>query len=349
MIDNATKKIKVSASKDYDILVGQDILKNSGEFISNITKKCKVALITDDIVENLYAKTVISSLEENGFSVVKFVFNNGEKSKTLKTYARIVNFLAKNGLTRTDLVVALGGGVVGDIAGFASSTYLRGIKCVQIPTTLLSQIDSSVGGKTGVDLTSGKNLVGTFFQPSLVICDTKILATLPNQVFDCGLGEVLKYALLDKEIFDCFNKENYDITNLVYLCIKYKKDIVEKDEFESGARKLLNLGHTMAHAIEKLSKYTITHGVAVGLGLKIIVDNSLKHGYLTEKEYSMILNMILRVLGDTECDYSIKKLCKSSLSDKKRSGNTITLVMVYGIGDCRLVKVDINELWGYLT
>lgn len=349
MKDNCLTSIKVNASKSYEVLVGQDILKNTGALISKVISKCKVAIITDDIVDALYSKVVENSLIESGYSVVKFVFKNGEKSKNIKTYSKILEFLAENQLTRTDLVIALGGGVVGDIAGFASATYLRGIKCVQIPTTLLSQIDSSVGGKTAIDLPSGKNLVGAFFQPSLVICDCKILSSLPKEQFDCGLGEMLKYAILDKNIYNYFAKDNFDLTKLVSLCIEYKKNIVELDEFESSVRKLLNLGHTMAHGIEKLSKYSISHGKAVALGLRIIIDNSLKHGYLAREEYDKIVLLTTKVLGEEQNIYPIKKLCKVSLSDKKRSGENITLVMVHGIGDCKLVKVNINELWGYLT
>ena len=190
------KKITVKASGEYQVIIGGGILQNVGEYVKQVIEPCSVAIITDDIVDKLYSTVVENSLTQSGYNVCKFVFQHGEQSKTLETYGQILNFLAQNALTRTDTVVALGGGVVGDMAGFAAATYLRGIRYVQIPTTLLAQIDSSVGGKTAVDLPSGKNLVGAFKQPSLVLCDTDALSTLPKEIFIDGMGETAKYALL---------------------------------------------------------------------------------------------------------------------------------------------------------
>ena len=342
------KTIKVNASKQYDVIIGRDLLKRSGEFIEKVIKPCKIAIITDDTVDKLYADVVEKSLEEKGFSVIKYVFAHGEESKNLKTYGEILNFLAENQLTRTDALVALGGGVTGDMAGFSASTYLRGIKYVQIPTTLLAQIDSSVGGKTAIDLPFGKNLVGAFCQPELVICDVNTISTLPKEIFICGMGETAKYALLDKKIFGLLSGE-YDILDLVYLCVDYKRKVVEEDEFEGGLRKLLNLGHTPAHGIESLSNYLLPHGNAVAMGLDIILKNSYKHGYIDASEYEKALNIVVKCVGEIDCPYDIKDICSASLNDKKRSGESITLVMVYGIGDCRLVKVKVSELWGYLS
>ena len=281
MLDNIKiKKITVKASGEYDVLIGKGLLSSSGELIKQVVPACKVAVITDDMVDRLYSQIVIKSLESAGFTVVKYVFKHGEKSKNLTTYGEIISFLAQNKLTRTDAVVALGGGVVGDMAGFASATYLRGIKYIQIPTTLLAQIDSSVGGKTAVDLAEGKNLVGAFCQPSMVICDVTALYTLLEPVFNDGMGEVVKYAILDKNVYNLIEEDSYDLEKLVCLCVEYKKNIVEQDEFEKGPRKLLNLGHTLAHGIEKLSDYTITHGKAVALGVVQILKSAKKHGLI---------------------------------------------------------------------
>ena len=341
------KTVKVNASKSYDVLIGRNLIERAGELIAKVVPTCTLALVTDDTVDALYSKTVIGALEKVGYRVEKFVFSHGEERKNLLTYGEILNFLAQNELTRTDAVVALGGGVVGDMAGFAAATYLRGIKYIQIPTTLLAQIDSSVGGKTAIDLSHGKNLVGAFCQPSLVICDVNTLKTLPKEIYLDGMGEAVKYAFLDKKIYELLQND-YDILDLVYLSIDYKRFVVENDEFESGMRKLLNLGHTPAHGIEKLSSYTISHGRAVTLGLKIILKNSLKHGYINKQLYEDAIALIEKQVGKLECPYEIKEICAASLNDKKRNGEYIALVMVYGVGDCRLVKIKVDELWGYL-
>jgi 3-dehydroquinate synthase len=237
---------------------------------------------------------------------------------------------------------------VGDMAGFAAATFLRGIKYIQMPTTLLSQIDSSVGGKTAIDLPMGKNLVGAFCQPSLVLCDIDALNTLPKKIFADGMGEVVKYAVLDKDIFALVESGAYSIEKLVYMCVDYKRRIVEADEFEGGVRKLLNLGHTPAHGIEKLSNYTIPHGNAVAMGVEIINRNSLRHGYLNEKEYKRISAVAQSLVGSEDYPFSIDKVMDAALSDKKRSGDYITLMMVYGIGDVRGEKVSASALKGYI-
>ncbi len=344
-------KIRINTSNGYDVIIGRNVLKDSGEIISKVIEKCKIALITDDIVDNLFTAQVTSSLQEKGFSVVKFVFPNGEKSKNLSTYGDILNFLAQNQLTRTDAVVALGGGVVGDMAGFVASTYLRGVSYVQIPTTLLSQIDSSVGGKTAIDLDEGKNLVGSFYQPKVVICDVNILDSLPFETYLDGMGEMAKYAMLDSKVFEQINKDASDMQTLVRLCVDYKRRIVEEDEFESGNRKLLNLGHTPAHGIEKLSEYKLPHGRAVALGLEIILKASLKHGYIDNSTYES-LKLTLQKCAKARTggvSFSIDDIVKASLTDKKRNGDYITLVMVYGVGDCRLVKIKVEDLKEYLS
>ena len=337
------EKIFVRTGKPYEVLVGKGILNNVGELIRQIIAPCKVAVITDTNVEKLYFSTVEKSLLESGYQVVKFTFTAGEQSKNLTTYCEILSFLAENGFTRTDLVVALGGGVVGDMAGFASATYLRGVKFVQIPTTLLAQIDSSVGGKTAVDLPQGKNLVGAFYQPSLVVCDIAVLDDLPKEVFLDGLGEMVKYALLDKDIFAEFTGEN-NMEKLVKACVDYKRKVVEEDEFENGIRKFLNLGHTVGHAIEKASDFSITHGRAVGLGLRVITQYSYKKGYLSKTDFDNVMALLDDTVSGENPPYSSKTLAKYALLDKKRAGDNVTVITVHGVGDCRLTKLPIAEI-----
>ena len=342
------KKITVKASGEYDVIVGEGIITKVGEFVKEVINPCKVALITDDIVDKLYSSPVLRSLERAGFTVVKYAFKHGEQSKNLCTYGEILSFLADNQLTRTDAIVALGGGVVGDMAGFAAATYLRGIKYVQVPTTLLAQIDSSVGGKTAIDLDQGKNLVGAFCQPKLVVCDIMTLYTLPERIFTDGMGEAAKYAILDKEVYQLLSGEERHLLKLICLCIDYKRKIVEKDEFEGGERRLLNLGHTLAHGIERLSSYSITHGSAVAMGLKIVLDNALRHQLIDQTTYDGMISAVNNCAGESKCPYQIKDICEAALTDKKRSGNQITLIMPFGVGDCRPVSVNVDELWGYL-
>ncbi len=342
------KEITVKTSSEYQVLIGKNLIDSAGELIREVLVPCKVAVISDDTVYSLYGETLVKALKNSGFSVVKFCFAHGESSKNLDTYANILEFLAKNELTRSDAIVALGGGVVGDIAGFVASTYLRGIKYIQVPTTLLAQIDSSVGGKTGVDLPSGKNLVGAFYQPNLVICDINALETLPKQIFNDGMGEVAKYALLDKKVYDLINGTEYDLTTLVYLCIDYKRQVVEKDEFESSSRKLLNLGHTVAHGIEKLSNYSISHGKAVAMGISVIVEACFKKGYLAKEEYIKIKQTLVKCVEEQAVPYSIKQIAEVALVDKKRSGNHIDMVVVHGVGDCRTEKIVVNKVMEFL-
>ena len=342
------KKIRVKASGEYDVLIGRNLLDNIGSLIKEVAGSCKIALVTDDTVNALYADKVMLSLKNAGYTAVKFVFPHGEKSKNLNVYGQILNFLAENEITRTDCLVALGGGVVGDMAGFAAASFLRGIKYVQIPTTLLSQIDSSVGGKTAIDLPAGKNLVGAFKQPALVVCDVDTLSSLPKEIFIDGMGEAAKYALLDKKVYYLICSGEYAIEELVYLSIDYKRRVVEADEFESGLRKLLNLGHTPAHGIENLSGYTIPHGRAVAMGLDIILNASFKRGYISKNDYENMLSAVKKCVGENVCPYEIEKIATAALSDKKRSGDYITVIAVHGVEDCRPEKIKVIELAEYL-
>ena len=343
------KTIRVKTHTEYDVLIGKNLIKNAGKLIKQVISPCKIAVITDDVVDRIYSETLVESLEKQKYQVVKFVFHSGEASKNMETYTDILNFLALNQLTRTDAIISLGGGVVGDMAGFCAATYLRGIKYVQVATTLLAQIDSSVGGKTGIDLKEGKNLVGAFYQPALVLCDTGALDTLPKEIFADGMGETLKYALLDKKVFDIIEKGDFDKGELVHACIDYKRKIVEQDEFEGSLRKVLNLGHTIAHAIEKLSNYNITHGKAVAIGLKVITKTSFNHGYIDQNTLVKINQLISKWIDNVDLPFSIEKICEVALNDKKRKGEEISLILIKGIGNVFEQKIKISDLKEYLA
>ena len=343
--------VTVNASTAYDIVIGAGLLDSCGELCASVIKPCRVCIVSDDTVASLYLERAERSLKQAGYEVVSFVFPHGEQSKNIRTISDILEFAAENRLTRTDAFVALGGGVVGDACGFAAATYLRGVRFVQIPTTLLSAVDSSVGGKTGIDLAAGKNLAGAFHQPSLVICDYSTLDTLPPEIFADGCAEVIKYGVINDRAF--FDKLGDGIKNqieyVIAECVKHKRDIVEEDEFETGRRKLLNLGHTVGHAVELCSSLEISHGSAVAIGMAIVMRSAVKQGLCPAGD----LNALLALLGKEGlpigCDYTAEQLAAVATADKKRSGNDITLVIPFSIGDTRLQKIPVSELRDFIS
>lgn len=344
------KVIKVTASKSYDIYLGEGIINNIGAYALDVIKSNKIVLITDSNVDKLYSVVVENSLIKSGYKVYKFVFEAGEQSKNISTYCDILSFVAKSGLTRTDGIIALGGGVTGDMAGFVAATYMRGIPYIQVPTTLLAIIDSSVGGKTGVDLPEGKNLVGAFCQPDKVIADLSTLITLPEAEITNGTGELIKYGILmGEELWDRIESGENPITSerILELCISYKRDIVEADEKEQNVRKLLNLGHTAAHSIEKLSAYKTPHGIAVGTGIAVIALSAKNRGELSETSYNKITAVLKREKMPLTAGYSAVQLADAALNDKKSDGAYITIVTIKDIGNCRLTKITQDKLKEY--
>lgn len=344
------KTVKVRTSTSYEVLIGEGLLCEVGSLVSKVKKPCKAAIISDDLVYSIYGETIKKSLEARGFEICSFAFENGEKSKTLKTYSQILDFLTSNKVSRTDIIIALGGGVVGDVAGFCAATYLRGIDFVQIPTSLLAAVDSSVGGKTAVDLPHGKNLVGAFHQPIFVICDTNTFATLDKRQISCGMAEVIKYAVIcDEELFCLLEKSDApDYVSLVERCVSIKRDIVENDEFDRGDRKLLNLGHTLGHAIEKHSNFSLTHGEAVAVGLVRICNIAEKRGYAKEKLTTRISALLERYGLPTEYDITSEELYNIATGDKKVESGTITPVIPERIGKCKVIKMTLDEFQGIL-
>ena len=295
----------------------------------------------------LYLKTVTGSLEGAGFTVCSYIFPAGEGSKNFTTLSAILEFLAEQHLTRTDCVAALGGGVTGDMAGFAAACYLRGIRCVQLPTTLLSAVDSSVGGKTAIDLKAGKNLAGAFLQPAAVLCDTDCLRSLPPEVFADGAAEAIKTGVLDDEsLFALFEDGTLTAApeEVIARRVGYKAGVVERDEKEQGERRLLNLGHTVGHAIEKCSGYAIPHGHAVAAGLAVIARSAEALGWTEEPVAARIAACLAKNGLPTGTDFSAEALAEAALADKKRTGGDITLVIPKKIGVCELKKVPVAEL-----
>ena len=333
------QKITVKASGTYDILINKGGLSNIGQALKERFKPCTIAILSDDKVFPLYGKVVADALKAAGFSTVSHVIPNGEQSKTLAGVTAFIDRMVQAQVTRTDMVLALGGGVVGDMAGFAAAIYLRGIPYIQVPTTLLAAVDSSVGGKTAVDISAGKNLVGAFHQPALVYLDTETLNTLDPAVMRDGFAEVIKYGIiLDSKLFDTVSKPgSFDLTSVIARCIEIKRDVVEQDEFDKGLRGLLNLGHTFGHAIEKLSDFTITHGSAVARGMIIAAKVARTYGFT---DYTDIITKVVKDYGfDTDCPFRADELYSVILSDKKRSGADITLVLPKQIGASTLEKM----------
>ncbi len=340
------KTVHVQASTSYDILIGNGLLSRLGKFLLDVFgKPCKIAIISDSNVFPIYEKSVADNLNQTGFETVSYCFPAGEASKSAATYLEIVNFLAQRHITRTDAVLALGGGVVGDLTGFAAATYLRGIRYVQIPTSLLAMVDSSVGGKTAIDLPFGKNLVGAFYQPRLVVCDLDVLNTLPEAVFRDGCAEVIKYSVLyDAALFDHLQKHGLDFDRLAVIsrCVELKRNVVAEDEFDNGARQKLNLGHTIGHGIEAQSNFTISHGQAVAIGMAIVSKAGCPG------IYEKLLDVLKKFQLPTTTTLSAKQLYDSALSDKKRSGNTVNLIVPKKIGDCAIVPTEIKKLESFI-
>ena len=340
------KIVNVNASRNYNILIENNLIDGCGKHIRKITKAKTAVIVTDDVVFPLYCNKTERSLRDNGFEVLKVVIPHGEDSKSAKSFISILNYLAENKISRTDIIVALGGGVVGDLSGFVASAYLRGIEFVQIPTTLLSMVDSSVGGKTAINLDAGKNLAGAFYQPSLVLCDPKALDTLPKDIFADGCAEVIKYGIInDRALFDTLkNGVGSNIDCIIETCVKNKRDIVNIDERDTGVRQLLNLGHTIAHTIEQNSGFSISHGSAVAIGIYYVSKISNKMGYLTDEELNEIKSILELYSLPYTCPYTPDEILSVAASDKKIGSGSINLVIPYSIGDTRLMSVELSAL-----
>lgn len=337
--------VTINASKTYDIFIGNGLLSQLGKKAAELGKAKSVCIVSDSHVWPLYGNIAQESLEKAGFQVTSFVFPAGEESKNGSTWLELLNHLAEHKLTRSDLIVALGGGVVGDLAGFAAASYLRGIRFIQVPTTLLAAVDSSVGGKTAIDLPAGKNLAGAFCQPSLVLCDIDTLNTLSEDIFQDGCAEVIKYGILyDSVLFSHLEKHgpDFDRISVITRCVELKRDVVMEDEFDTGARMKLNLGHTIGHGVEAKSNFRISHGKAVAIGTAIVSRASQCPD--TDR-----IIAILRKFGlPTNTKYTSEDLYTYTLSDKKRSGGTVNLILPRSIGQCDIVPTPVEHLQSFI-
>ena len=345
------KTITVPTSRTYLVKVGSGLLSTLGAEAASVSRASRVCIVSDSNVWPLYGKAAQESLQKAGFDSVSFVFPAGEASKNGETYLSLLNFLAENHLTRSDLLVALGGGVVGDLAGFAAATYLRGIDFIQVPTTLLAAVDSSVGGKTAIDLPAGKNLAGAFCQPALVLCDIDTLHTLPEDIFRDGCAEIIKYAILfSPELFALLAQTGLDFPReeVISRCVELKRDVVTEDEFDRGQRMLLNLGHTFGHGVEAQSGFSVSHGKAVAIGTAIMARAAASRGLCSSADAERMLSL-LKLFGlPTSTDYTADQLVQSALSDKKRSADTVNLIVPHSIGDCRAMPTPVSELKSFL-
>ena len=342
-------------SHNYEVMIGNGLLKEVGALCAPVLKKnSKVAIITDETVGALYATQVQESFIHHGYDVCRYAFPAGEASKTPGTLLHILNFLAENQITRKDMLLALGGGVVGDITGFAAATYLRGMPYIQLPTTLLAAIDSSVGGKTAVNLPAGKNLMGAFYQPALVVCDTDTFATLPANILADGMAEAVKYGVLASEsVFALCGKgpkhiAQTEINRLVETCVTIKADVVAQDEKDTGVRQCLNLGHTIGHAIERCSNYAISHGAAIGIGLYLMSIAAVQLDGADAALPGQIKTVLQTWNLPIAIDYSVQALYDAALHDKKRAGAHITIVVPLGVGRYTLKEIPVESLSTYI-
>lgn len=347
------RTVEVRTGTPYQVRIERGLLDRLGqELLALLGKPCTAVILTDRTVDGLYGSRAAASLENSGFRTLRYAIEPGEAHKTLEDWHGMLTFMAQQQVTRSDCIVALGGGIPGDMAGFAAACYLRGVRFVQVPTTLLAMVDSSVGGKTGVNLENGKNQVGAFYQPRLVLCDPDVLSTLPPETLADGVSESIKYGMLgETEVFDWF--ENGDWTShteeLIQRCVQAKADLVEADERDTGCRQFLNLGHTLGHAIEKNSDYRITHGHAVAIGMVLAAKLAVQLGLCAPETTERLTATLRRNDLPTETDLTPAQLTSVALSDKKRTGGTLTLVLPEKVGRCRLHPVEVAQLETLVT
>ena len=342
--------IPVEASRAYDIHIGKGLLESVGTRVKALLPQARtVAIITDKNVEKLYGQTVREAFSQAGFGVISHAVPPGEKSKSLIQFFELNCWLAENRVTRSDVVIALGGGVVGDLAGFVASTYLRGVQFVQMPTTLLAMVDSSVGGKTGIDIPQGKNLVGAFYQPCAVLCDTATLDTLSPETYADGCAEMVKHGMIRSvELIEMLQVENGGMAEIIAANATIKRDIVQQDEYDTGARQLLNFGHTIGHAIEKLSNFAVHHGAGVAIGMSIITRAAVRKKLCPANCLSVLQELLAKFNLPSETDFSPAELYEAALTDKKRMGDTLTEVLPSALGNCVLHRMRVSDLLSFI-
>jgi len=342
------KRVQVDTARPYSVLIGRGALAALPQELKGVTRARRLMLVTDEQVAPLHLERLQGLLTE--WEVHTHIFPAGEARKSMATILPLLEQLLEKGFDRADAILALGGGVVGDMAGFAAAVYMRGIDFVNIPTTLLSQVDSSVGGKTGVDLMGAKNMVGAFHQPRLVVCDTALLETLPAAVFADGCAEVIKYAFIgDEALLPLLEKGiRKDTEEIVFRCVRDKAEIVSGDEFDRGRRGLLNFGHTLGHAIEKCSGYAVSHGSAVAMGMLQMTRACERAGLCEKGVYDRLLPLITAHGLPTGSPYSPEELMAAARSDKKKSGDGVSAIVPRRLCHCEIRKLSFEEFYSIL-
>lgn len=338
----------VSAGGGYDIRIERGCLAACGAAVRAVCGGSMAMLIADASTHELYAAQVTDSLSAAGYAVRQAVIPPGEGSKSGEMYLQLLELCAEEGLTRSDVIVALGGGVVGDLAGFVAATYLRGVKLVQAPTTLLAMLDASVGGKTAIDLEMGKNLAGAFYHPALVLCDPAALDSLPPYVLADGLGEAIKYGMIREPSMLTTLHPGTDPEPVIACCTAIKRDLVEADESDHGERQFLNFGHTIGHAIEALSGYAIGHGHAVAAGMAIITRAAEAQGDCEPGTAALLTDALTRCGLPIGTDDTAEQLAAMMQRDKKRSGAEITLIVPRRAGLCERKTMPMAALADYI-
>ena len=347
-------QIIIQTKDPYRVLLGRNLLQQTGPLCREIHEPAKVCIITEENIFSLYGKRVVTSLAQKGYRVHKIFLPGGEGTKRADVLSRIWETLAEKEFSRWDLLLALGGGIIGDITGFAAATYLRGIPFVQVPTTFLAAVDASVGGKTAINLSRGKNLAGAFWQPSLVLFDGAVMESLPVTCLQDGMAEVIKCAVIaDSSLFNDVSRMTFplsdaEIIRCVYSAIKIKGQLVAADERDLGKRQLLNFGHTLGHAIEQASNYEISHGHGVAMGMVFCARASLSLGWSREDCLAPIQEVLQRQGFPLSCQFSPRELEEAILRDKKRKGASITLVIPQRIGSCVLKEIPLDRLMDFI-
>lgn len=343
--------VKVNASRSYEICIGAGILTTLPKSLTDRICGKRVMIVSDDTVYSLHAGRIEKLLKENGIRTESFVFPHGEVSKNLYTYQRLVESMSAASMSRQDIIIAVGGGVVGDLAGFAAASYQRGIDYIQIPTTLLAAVDSSVGGKTGLDLEGGKNQIGAVFQPMQVLCDTDMLKTLPEDEYINGCAEIIKYAMIgNAQLLRSIRRmpvyEQYE--TVITACVSMKRDLVEKDEYDHGARMLLNFGHTVGHAVETCSRYTVPHGKAVAVGMAVITKAAAEFGFCEGSVYDELIELLKQYGLPSETGYTADSMEPVIMNDKKRQGDSITMIVPLKAGVCSMTELPEDSVAAWL-
>ena len=334
--------------KSSEILIKNGAIYDAASLLAQITVSQRVAIVSDSNVAPLYLDKLCSVLDANGYECESYIVPAGEESKTLATVSDIYTFLSEKNFTRTDAIIALGGGVIGDITGFVSATYLRGVPSMQVPTSLLAQVDSSVGGKCGVDLPAGKNMGGAFNQPRRVLIDPDFLSTLTPHFLADGMAEVVKYgAIFDASLLEKIKKDKIS-TEIIRDCVTHKRDIVEEDEFDNGKRMLLNFGHTAGHSIEAIGNYTAhTHGFAVSIGMVYAARLGEKLGITKSGTANELCGILSSVDLPCELPYDERDILAHMLNDKKVRNGKLNMIMLKELGVSDIVSFSPNEVMNF--